>query len=76
MQIDVWKQFAGLLPSQTVIVGTVVALNGDGTSTVQTPEGGIIRAQGAIVGAPGKVYVQAGRVVGPAPDLPVYDLTV
>lgn len=76
MLIDVWKQFNGLLPSQAVTFATVTALNGDGTSTVTTPEGGILRAQGATVAAGLHVYVQDGRIVGVAPDLPAYDLTV
>jgi hypothetical protein len=76
MLIDVWKQFNGLLPSQTVIVATVTAINGDGTSTLQTPEGGTLIAQGVIVGVGGKAYVQGGRVIDAAPDLPAYDLSV
>ena len=76
MLIDIWKQFSGLLPSQTVIVATVRSVSSDGTSILDTPEGGSLRAQGVVVVAGGKAYVQGGRVLGPAPDLPVYNLTV
>lgn len=76
MLVDVWKRFEGLLPSQTVTLATVTAINADGTSTLSTPEGGTLRAIGTGVGVGGNVYVQLGRIIGPAPDLPTYDLTV
>jgi len=76
MLIDVWKQFSGLLPSQAITVARVVALNGDGTSSLVTPEGGTLIVQGATVGVGANVYVQDGRITGPAPDLPSYTLTV
>lgn len=51
-------------------VGTVSAYE-DGTATVDLPGGGQMRAKGTTqVGA--KVFVQDGKVVGPAPDLPLY----
>lgn len=76
MLIDVWKQFAGLLPSQTVLLATVSAINTDGTSSLTTPEGGTLRALGTSVGVGSNVYVQFGRITGPAPNLPTYNLTV
>jgi hypothetical protein len=76
MLIDVWKRFEGLLPSQTVTLATVAAINPDGTSSLTTPEGGTLRAIGADVGVGANVYVQNGRILGPAPTLPTYDLTV
>lgn len=76
MLIDVWKQFEGLLPSQAVLLATVAAINTDGTSSLTTPEGGTLRALGTSVGVGSNVYVQFGRIVGPAPNLPAYNLTV
>lgn len=76
MLIDVWKRFQGLLPSQTVIIATVATINTDGTSSLTTPEGGTLRAIGTDVGEGANVYVQNGRILGPAPNLPTYDLTV
>lgn len=76
MLIDVWKQFDGLVPSQTIIVATVTAINSDGTSVLSTPEGGTLIAQGNVVGVGGKAYVQGGRITGAAPDLPPYEFTV
>ena len=76
MLIDVWKRFQGLLPSQTVIIATVATINTDGTSSLTTPEGGTLRAIGTDVGVGANVYVQNGRILGPAPNLPTYDLTV
>lgn len=76
MLVDIWKRFEGLLPSSTITLATVQAVNGDGTSTLSTPEGGTLRAIGTSVGVGGNVYVQFGRITGPAPNLPTYDLTV
>lgn len=76
MLVDVWKRFKGLLPSQTVTIATVTAINSDGTSSLTTPEGGTLRAIGTDVGVGANVYVQFGRITGPAPNLPSYDLTV
>jgi len=76
MLVDVWKRFEGLLPSQTVIIATVSAINSDGTSSLTTPEGGTLRAIGTDVGVGANVYVQFGRITGPAPTLPAYNLTV
>lgn len=76
MLIDVWKRFEGLLPSQSVTIATVEAINTDGTSSLVTPEGGTLRAIGTSVGVGANVYVQGGRIIGPAPTLPTYDLSV
>ncbi|MBF5006351.1 hypothetical protein [Diaphorobacter caeni] len=51
-------------------VGTVSAYE-DGTATVDLPGGGQLRAKGQTqVGA--KVFTQDSKIVGPAPDLPLY----
>lgn len=76
MLIDAWRRFEGLLPSRTVMLATVTAINTDGTSTLSTPEGGTLRALGTSVGVGANVYVQQGRILGPAPNLPAYNLTV
>ncbi len=48
--------------------------NSDGTSLVQLPGGGIIRARGQGVAVGGKAFVQGGEIRGDAPDLT--DVTV
>ncbi|EIL99149.1 hypothetical protein UUA_09086 [Rhodanobacter thiooxydans LCS2] len=54
----------------------MAAINTDGTSSLTTPEGGTLRAIGTSVGVGANVYVQLGRILGPAPTLPTYNLTV
>lgn len=76
MLVDIWKRFEGLLPSQTISIATVAAINTDGTSSLTTPEGGTLRAIGTSVGVGSNVYVQFGRITGPAPNLTTYNLTV
>lgn len=62
-----------LLPPRLIM--TVDTANEDGTVTVSSDSGHTIRAIGSgSVGA--KVYVQDGRVLGAAPDLPFYEIEV
>ncbi|KFN42350.1 hypothetical protein [Arenimonas oryziterrae] len=76
MQTNLWREFEGLLPSRTKLIGTVNAHNGDDTSTLTLPEGGTLRAIGTSVSIGSKAYVQDGRVLGLAPDLPTNNYTV
>ncbi|MFB2661980.1 hypothetical protein [Shewanella mangrovisoli] len=65
-------QSAFVLPRQIMQVS---AVNADGTVTVSSSSGHTIRAIGsASVGD--HVYVQDGRVLGTAPDLPFVEIEV
>lgn len=76
MQTSLWGRFNQILPVRNIIIGSVTALNGDGTSTVITPEGFTYRVRGQSV-APGlKAYIRDGRIQGVAPSLPVTNVTV
>lgn len=72
---NVWKQFERLLPKQPVTIARVKLIHGDGTSTVQTPAGDLVRVQGELE-AETMAFIQAGRIIGPAPDLPSYSVEV
>jgi hypothetical protein len=65
-------QSALVLPRQIMLVS---AVNADGTVTASSASGHTIRAIGtATVGD--HVYVQDGRVLGTAPDLPFVEIEV
>lgn len=78
MQIDLWRNFTGLLPGQRRLLATVVAHNADGTSSLMTADGNTLRAWGSIEGAtpPYNVFVREGKVEAQAPNLPLLQLTV
>ncbi|MFB2800470.1 hypothetical protein [Shewanella seohaensis] len=65
-------QSALVLPRQIMLVS---AVNADGTVTASSASGHTIRAIGtATVGD--RIYVQDGRVLGTAPDLPFVEIEV
>ncbi len=71
-----WRQFQGLLPKTSRIIGTVTSHNGNGSSTLALRDGSAInvKGEGATVGS--NVLVEGGEVVREVPDLPVYDVQV
>ena len=69
-------EFQKLLPQSPLQIGTVVAHNPDGTSTVEIVGGGtlVVRETGVAIGL--KTYMQYGQIQGEAPDLPVFEIEV
>lgn len=68
-----FQQFLALIPEPALQVGIVLGVDDD-VATIELPGGGQVRARGpnldvALVGA--RVFVRAGVVEGPAPDLPI-----
>lgn len=64
-----YKLLRDLLPDAPLLVGTVTAA-GNGTATIQLPDGGTVQGRGsATVGQ--RVFVRDGVIEGPAPSLPV-----
>lgn len=74
MARNLYRQFLDLIPHDPLLVGEVTSHNSDGTSTLQLPGGGTLRARGQGVAVELKAFVQAGEVKGEAPDLT--DVTV
>lgn len=66
-----WKLLQGLLPSEPVQVGSVQALNGDGTSQVAMVGGGVIRVTGDSFAVSQPVFVKGGLIVSAAPSLDI-----
>jgi hypothetical protein len=56
-----------LFPQPQVLIGTVLAVNTDNTSTVQYPDGSTQRVRGANVAVGQPAFVRNGIVEGLAP---------
>ena len=70
------RQFRDLIDNDPVLTGTVQAHNADGTSDVLMTGGGTVKVLGQLVPVNGLAFIQQGRVVGAAVNLPAYNLTV
>ena len=69
-----FKQLQQLI-SKPRTIATIVSVNPEGTVTVSSPAGYHSTVIGT--GTAGQmVYVQEGRVLGPAPELPFFELEV
>lgn len=76
---NVWTQFQKLLPSRLMQSGEVTAVDTEtGTCNVKLPEGKMVKVllagQSATVG--NHVFIRGGEIVGEAPSLTVYEVTV
>lgn len=77
MQIDLWRDFSGLLPGRRRILATVTAHNADGTSSLTTADGNTLRAWGQLDQVPPyNAFVREGKLEAAAPNLPLLQLTV
>jgi len=76
MSVNLYKRLLELIPHDILLVGEVTAHNADGTSTVELPDGSLIRARGQTVAVGDKAFVEAGQIQGDAPDLPAYDVEI
>lgn len=73
---NLWKEFQSLLPSDPLLIVTVLAHNSDGTSTVEFPGGGQATARGQSVAVGSKAFIQGNQIQGEAPDLPLHEFEV
>ena len=73
---NIWSRFEKMLPGATTQVVTVLAVNSDGTSRVETMGGGEMIVIGTSVAGGNKAFVKAGEVTGPAPNLTSYEIEV
>ncbi|MFT0214076.1 hypothetical protein VQ643_15985 [Pseudomonas sp. F1_0610] len=75
--VNPWKRFINLLPDGGRVVGTVVWQDKNaGITRVQLRNGTELSAQGVDVEIGRKVFIKDGQVVGPAPELPQFDIEV
>ena len=70
------RQFRDLIDDDPILTGTIQAFNADGTSDVLMTGGGTIKALGQSVPVNDLAFIQQGRVIGQAVNLPAFNLTV
>ena len=76
MAVNAWARFKKLLPVSPLVIVTVDSINTDGTSTVTTASGGVMRVFGDGVAVGNKAFVRGGIIQGEAPNLTHYDVDV
>lgn len=77
MRTDLWTQFGSLVEGAPRLLATVTAHNPDGTSSLAGYDGAQFRAVGQLgLAIPYNVWVQGGRVIEAAPNLPLFEIPV
>jgi hypothetical protein len=71
-----YRRLRNLTQAQPRTIATVASHNVDGTSTVQLMSGAYITVLGQDVAISSKAYIEAGRVVGQAADLPYSEIEI
>jgi len=74
--LNLFARFKRLLPSDPLLAGEVISHNSGGTSTIELPSGGQVRARGQGVAVGSNAYISGGRVQGEAPSLTTYEVDV
>lgn len=67
--MTIWRDFEGLLPSDPLLHVLVLEHNADGTSTVQFPNGSLLRVRGQGVAEGGYAFIRGGEIRGDAPAI-------
>ena len=70
--VNKFLRFRRLLPQRTRYTITVTEIKSDGTTVGTTRDGGKVRVLGDSVAVGLKAWVDDGRIVGEAPDLPEF----
>lgn len=71
-----YRRLISLTQNTTRTIATVTSHNANGTSTVQLMGGAFISVLGQNVAVNDKAYVEGGRIIGQAADLPFTEIEV
>ena len=76
MAVNVFTRFQALIPSKPLLVGTITAVNTNGSCRVDMPGGGkaVVIGTGYTVGQ--QVFIKDRIIQGVAPSLSYYELEV
>jgi hypothetical protein len=73
---NLYRQFLRLIPREHLQVGEVTAHNSDGTSDIELPGNQTVRVRGQSVAIGSKAFIKSGEIVGAAPNLTSFNITV
>ena len=73
---NLFRRFQALIPDEPILYAEIITHNADGSSTVETPQGGQFRVRGQSVAVGDFAYLQGGRIIEEAPALPSHEVTV
>jgi hypothetical protein len=71
-----WLRLQRLLPKSPMLIGTVLSVNSDQTTDVQTIGGGRVTLAGTGFSVGTKVWFQDNRIVSAAPNYTAVTITV
>jgi hypothetical protein len=71
-----YRKLRDLTQGSVRTVATVTSHNADGTSTVQLSSGASITVLGQSVAVSSKAYIEGGRIISQAADLPYSEIEV
>lgn len=74
MSTNLYKRLIGLLPSNPLQVGEVIAF-ANGVATIELPGGQLVQARGEVSVAD-RVFFRGGNIEGPAPALTYEEIEV
>jgi len=66
---NVYRALLDLLPAPALLIGEVLAVHADNTSTVELPDGTQLRVRGGIVAVGQPAFVHHGVIEGLAPAM-------
>ena len=69
MSTNVYRRLVELLPSDPLLIASVVSHNGDGTSTVEFPGGARMNVRGTTVAVGQPAFIKSGAIERQAPAL-------
>lgn len=73
---NLFRRFQALIPDEPTLYVEVITHNSDGSSTVETPQGGQFRVRGQDVAVGDFAWIRGGRILEEAPALPYHEETV
>ena len=75
--VNLFSRLLALLPGPSTVIVDVVSVQDDGTSIVQAIGAeNTYLARGTSVTVGNRAYVKGGMIIGLAPSLPYYEITV
>ena len=74
--MSLWQEFGDAVGRDPLLVARIIEVHPDATSTVQFPNGSLLRVRGTAVPAEGHAFIRGGEIRGPAPNVDPVELEV